>query len=196
MLWFPWTAGQAASPEWLGQPMDWLIVADFDMVSSLADRVISCASVYMHTCTPARSMALYGRSRPGDLTSSPADSAIDGCRTSAGPVGKDQNYQVQSGVSRRHHLLAHGPGIPLPGGLANVQHPGGRLLRRCHEGGTESRPAGGLQHRPELASVKAGAANSPAWNSPMCCRNTGSRSAWTGRAGTPTTSSWSGCGGR
>ena len=27
------------------------------------------------------------------------------------PVGKDQSYPAQSGVGRRHHLLAHGPGI-------------------------------------------------------------------------------------
>ena len=51
------------------------------------------------------------------------------------PVGKDQSYPAQPGVGRRHHLLAHGPGIPLPGGhhglaqpvrggLAIVQHPG------------------------------------------------------------------------
>ena len=57
------------------------------------------------------------------------------------PVGKDQSYPAQPGVGRRHHLLAHGPGIPLPGGhhglaqpvrggLAIVQQLGGRLLRR------------------------------------------------------------------
>ena len=28
-------------------------------------------------------------------------------------VGKDQSYPAQPGVGRRHHLLAHGPGIPL-----------------------------------------------------------------------------------
>ena len=58
-------------------------------------------------------------------------------------LGKDQSYPAQPGVGRRHHLLAHGPGIPLPGGrhglaqpvrggLAIVQHPGGRLGRRHH----------------------------------------------------------------
>ena len=52
-----------------------------------------------------------------------------------------QITQPQPGVGRRHHLLAHGPGIPLLGGhhglaqpvrgeLAVVQHSGSRLLRR------------------------------------------------------------------
>ena len=50
-------------------------------------------------------------------------------------VGKDQSYPAQLGVGRRHHLLAHGGRIPLPGGhhglaqpvrggLAAVQHYG------------------------------------------------------------------------
>ena len=79
----------------------------------------------------------------------------------------DQGYPAQPDVGRRHHLPAHGPGIPLlggrhglaqpvRGGLAIVQHPGGRLLRRRLEGGAGARPAGGLQHRPEPAPAKAG----------------------------------------
>ena len=66
------------------------------------------ANAYLHT---GQSMALRGRSPPGHLTSSPSDSEIDGHLTSAGPVGKDQSYQVQSGVGRRHHLLAHARGF-------------------------------------------------------------------------------------
>ena len=66
MLWLPWAVGQAASPEWLGQPMDWLIVADFDMVSSLAEKVISCAFMHMHMCTLA-SQWLYADAR-GQVT--------------------------------------------------------------------------------------------------------------------------------
>ena len=73
-------------------------------------------------------------------------------------VGKDQRYPAQPGVGRRHNLLDHGPGIPLPGGhhglaqpvrdgLAIIQHIGGRLLRGRLEGGAEARPAEGLQHR-------------------------------------------------
>ena len=45
-----------------------------------------------------------------------------------------------------------------------------------------------------LPQRRLGAASSPAGGSPMCCRNTGSRSAWTGRDATATTSSWSGYG--
>ena len=37
---------------------------------------------------------------------------------------------------------------PVRGGLAIVQHLGGRLLRRCLEGVAGARSAGGLQHRP------------------------------------------------
>ena len=41
---------------------------------------------------------------------------------------------------------------------------------------------------------RQGVASSPAGGSSMCCRNTGSRSAWMRRDATATTSSWSGCG--
>ena len=41
---------------------------------------------------------------------------------------------------------------------------------------------------------RQGVASSPAGGSSMCCRNTGSRSAWMGRDATATTSSWSGYG--
>ena len=51
-----------------------------------------------------------------------------------------------------HHGLAQ----PVRGGLAIVQHLGGRLLRGRLEGGAGARPAGGLQHRPEPAPAKAG----------------------------------------
>ena len=63
------------------------------------------------------------------------------------------------GVGRGHHLPTHGPWVPLPGGgnglaqpvragLAAVQHPGGRLLRRGAGGGPGPGTAGGVQHRP------------------------------------------------
>ncbi len=85
-----------------------------------------------------------------------------GRRSSAGlslSVGEGRNHQTQPGVGRRYHLLAHGPGIPLPGGrhglaqpvcpvLASVQHPGGRLLRRGSDRGDGEGKAGGVQHRP------------------------------------------------
>ena len=71
--------------------------------------------------------------------------------------------------------------------LAVVQHPGGRLLHRGLAGGAGSGPAGGVQHRPGQPVHQRG-------GSSMCCRNTGSRSAWMGRDATATTSSWSGYG--
>ena len=57
------------------------------------------------------------------------------------PAAKRQNHPAQSGMGGGHHLPAHGSGVPLPGGgdglaqpvragLASVQHPGDRLLRR------------------------------------------------------------------
>ena len=96
-------------------------------------------------------------------------------------------------------------GLPLPGGdhglaqpvrgvLAVVQHPGGRLL---HQGLQEALDQG----QPEVFNTdqslplrRQGVASSPAGGSSMCCRNTGSRSAWMGRDATATTSSWSGYG--
>ena len=51
-----------------------------------------------------------------------------------------------------HHGLAQ----PVRGGLAIVQHPGGRLLCQRLEGCAGIRPAGGLQRRPEPAPAKAG----------------------------------------
>ena len=62
---------------------------------------------------------------------------------------------VGGGVGRGYHLPAHGPGVPLPGGgdglaqpvrggLAAVQHPGSRLLRRGAGGGSGPGPAGGV----------------------------------------------------
>ena len=95
----------------------------------------------------------------GHLPESPHQPASASAPGLSLAVGKDQSYPAQPGVGRRHHLLAHGPGIPLPGGhhglappvrggLAIVQHPGGRLLRRCLAGGAGASPAGGLQHRP------------------------------------------------
>ena len=59
------------------------------------------------------------------------------------------------GVGGGHHLPAHGPGLPLPGGhhglaqpvrggLATVQHSGRRLLRRGAGGGSGQGQAGGV----------------------------------------------------
>ena len=70
-------------------------------------------------------------------------------------VDECQDHPAQLGVGGRHHLPAHGPGLPLPRGhhglaqpvrgcLAVVQHFGGRLLRRGLAGGTDSGPAPGV----------------------------------------------------
>ena len=53
-------------------------------------------------------------------TSQPAGAGASGLSL---PVGKDQSYPAQPGVGRRHHLLAHGPGIPLPGGHHGLAQP-------------------------------------------------------------------------
>ena len=75
------------------------------------------------------------------------------------PAEECENHPAQPGVGRGHHLPAHEPGVPLPGGgdglaqpvrsgLAAVQHPGGRLLCRGAGGGPGQGRAGGVQHRP------------------------------------------------
>ena len=57
------------------------------------------------------------------------------------PAEECQNHPAQPGVGGGHHLSAHGPGVPVPGGgdglaqpvcggLEAVQHVGGGLLRR------------------------------------------------------------------
>ena len=113
----------------------------------------------------------------GHLPESPHQPTCAGAPGLSLPVGQDQSYPSEPGVGRRHHLLAHGPGIPLPGGhhglaqpvrggLAIVQQLGGRLLRRRLEGGAGTRPAGGLQHRPRQSIHQPG-------NSLRYCRNTG-----------------------
>ena len=50
----------------------------------------------------------------------PASASAPGLSLS---VGKDQSYPAQPGVGRRHHLLAHGPGIPLLGGHHGLAPP-------------------------------------------------------------------------
>ncbi len=45
---------------------------------------------------------------------------------------------------------------PVRAGLAAIQHPGDRLLRRGAGGGSYPGPARGVQHRPEPAPAKAG----------------------------------------
>ena len=82
-------------------------------------------------------------------------------RASGLPLSAEQcpDHPAQSGVGRRHHLPAHGPGLPLPGGchglaqpvrggLATVQYSGGGLLRIRLAGGVGERPTGGVQQPP------------------------------------------------
>ena len=81
------------------------------------------------------------------------------CPTGAGSaglslsVGEGRNHQTQPGLGRRYHLLAHGPGIPLPGGRHGLAQPYGPVRRlsntwRCAEALTEAldRGTGGVQH--------------------------------------------------
>ena len=102
----------------------------------------------------------------GHLPESPHQPAGAGAPGLSLPVEECQDHPAQPGVGRRHHLFAHGPGVPLPGGhhgpaqplrggLAIVQYPGGRLLCRSLEGCAGAGPAGGVQHRPEPAPAKA-----------------------------------------
>ena len=95
----------------------------------------------------------------GHLPQSPHQPAGAGAPGLSLTVGKGQGCPAQPGVGRRHHLLAHGPWIPLPGvhpglaqpvrgGLVIAQQPGGRLLRRRFARGAGAGPSGGLQHRP------------------------------------------------
>ena len=83
------------------------------------------------------------------------------------------DHPNQPGVGRRHHLPAHGPGLPLPGGhnglaqpvrggLAIVQHPGVWLLYRRLAGGVGAGLAGVVQHRPGEPVHQRGVHPSPA----------------------------------
>ena len=103
----------------------------------------------------------------GDLPSTthqPAGAGASGLPLS---VEECPDHPNQPGVGVGHHLPAHGPGLPLPGGnhglaqpvrggLAIVQHPGGGLLRRGACGGVGSGQAADVQHRPGAASSPAG----------------------------------------
>ena len=75
------------------------------------------------------------------------------------PAEEPGDHQAQPGMGGGHHLPAHGPGIPLPGGnhglaqpvrsgLAIVQHSGGRLLCRGLDRGSRLGNARDVQHRP------------------------------------------------
>ena len=108
---------------------------------------------------------------------------------------------AEPGLGHGYHLHPDGARLRLPGGdhrlvlppgpgVAAVQHAGHGLLHRGVEGRPRTlRPADHLQHRPGLAVHGGG-------TSPAFCATGGSRSAWTARAATSTTSSWSGSGGR
>ena len=108
---------------------------------------------------------------------------------------------AEPGLGHGYHLHPDGARLRLPGGdhrlvlppgpgVAAVQHAGHGLLPRGVEGRPRTlRPADHLQHRPGLA-VHGGGLH------PRSARPGGSRSAWTARAATSTTSSWSGSGGR
>ena len=59
-------------------------------------------------------------------------------------VGKDQSYPTQPGVGRRHHLLAHGGRIPLPGGHSGLAQPArGGLAAVQHYGVVAPSPSSG-----------------------------------------------------
>ena len=71
----------------------------------------------------------------GHLPESPHQPAGAGAPGLSLAVGKDQSYPPQPGVGRRHHLLAHGPGIPLLGGHHGLAPPvrGGLALSNTLE---------------------------------------------------------------
>ena len=75
------------------------------------------------------------------------------------PAEGSDDHPGEPGVGGRHHLPAHGPGIPVPGGhhglaqpvrggLGIVQHSGDRLLCRGPDRGPRPRKARRIQHRP------------------------------------------------
>ena len=81
----------------------------------------------------------------GHLPAAQHQPKVAGASSLSLPVEECPNHPAQPGVGRGHHLPAHGPWVPLPGGshglaqpvrggLAAVQHPpigvGGRLWRR------------------------------------------------------------------
>ena len=101
------------------------------------------------------------------------------------PAAERENHPAQPSMGRGHHLPAHGPGVPLPGGgdglaqpvragLAAVQYPrsgsgagsGGWLLRRGAGGSPGSGTARGVQHRPRKPVHQPG-------SSPRSSRSTG-----------------------
>ena len=93
------------------------------------------------------------------------------------PVAERQDHAARPGVGRGHHLPAHGPRFhppggchglaqPVRGGLAAVQHPGSRLLRRGTGGGPWDRVGR------RCSTPTRGASSPPAWSSP---RSSGSK---------------------
>ena len=59
----------------------------------------------------------------GHLSQSLRQPACAGAPGLSLPVGEAQSYPAQPGVGRRHHLPAHGPGVPLPGGHHGLAQP-------------------------------------------------------------------------
>ena len=96
------------------------------------------------------------------------------------------------GVGGGHHLSAHGPWVPLPGGsyglaqpvcagLAVVQHLGGRLLRRGAGGGLGQGAARVVQHRPEPAPAYAGGRQFTSWEFTQVLQDHGVRVSMDGK---------------
>ena len=101
------------------------------------------------------------------------------------PAEECENHPAQPGVGRGHHLPAHGPRGPLPGGgdglaqavrggLAAVQHPpigiGGRLWRPASAPRRWRRLWARVGRR---CSTPTRGASSPAWSSPRSSRSKG-----------------------
>ena len=138
---------------------------------------------------------------PGHLPASPDQPASIGAQGVPLSAGWHGVHQTQPGVGGGHHLPAHGPWLPVPGGhhglvqplcagLSPVQHPGCRLLCRGLGGSTEQgkRPEM-VQHRPGEPAHRR-SLHQGSWSSMRL------ESAWTGKGGTLTTSLWNGCGGQ
>ena len=93
-------------------------------------------------------------------------------------------------MSNRHHLPAHGPGVPLPsgnhglaqpvrGGLAVVQHSGDWLLCRGLERGSRRRNARRVQNRPRKPVHQPGVhAGTPGRPPPPASASDGRSPSW------------------
>ena len=120
----------------------------------------------------------------GHLPESPHQPADAGAPGLPLPVGKDQSYPAQPGVGRRHHLLAHARGFLY---LVAIMDWHSRYVVAWRLSNTleadfcvDALKEALGQGQPEVFNTdqslpqrRLGAANSPAWSSPMFCRNTG-----------------------